>query len=130
VAAETGHVHVLEWAHVHMETIQASGCGDDAFEGDLANGHLACCQWLHCQAVPLCYLVAIYGNLEILKWLRSHDCPWCDSAVTTGALMNHWEVVVWAVENGCPYNEQDVAILRQHAYRYGRMDVIGFLDFL
>ena len=49
-----------------------------------------------------CAEAALYGKLEILKWLRTNGCPWdkrvCDYAIKFG----YMELLKWARENNCP----------------------------
>ena len=51
---------------------------------------------------------AIFGRLEILKWLRSLNppCPWSDDLYWTALRNDHLEVIMWAFKNGCPADTQ------------------------
>jgi len=52
----------------------------------------------------LCYEAAEKGHLEMLKWARENGCPW-DECTCSGAAGNgHLEVLKWARENGCPWD--------------------------
>jgi hypothetical protein len=44
------------------------------------------------------------GHFEVLKWARENDCPWDELTCTSAALGGHLEVLKWARENGCPWN--------------------------
>jgi hypothetical protein len=45
---------------------------------------------------------AINGHLEILQYLRQNECPWDENTLEGAVREKHWEVAVWAAENGCP----------------------------
>ena len=68
VAAQKGHLEVLQWAHTN-------GCPWDK---------------------ETCRLAAMGGHLEVLLWLRANDCPWnkqqCMLFATEG---QHLDVMAW-----------------------------------
>jgi hypothetical protein len=72
VAAQKGHLEVLQWA-------RANGCPWDK---------------------ETCRLAAMGGHLEVLLWLRANDCPWnkqqCMLVATEG---QHLDVMAWL--RGC-----------------------------
>ena len=45
------------------------------------------------------------GHLEVLKWARENGCPWDEETCWKAAERGHLEVLQWARENGCPWNE-------------------------
>jgi hypothetical protein len=45
------------------------------------------------------------GNLEVLKWLRDLGCPWEKVLCEQAALTGNFEILNWARENGCPWNK-------------------------
>jgi hypothetical protein len=42
------------------------------------------------------------GHLEVLKWARENDCPWDELTCVSAAKHGHLEVLQWARTNGCP----------------------------
>ena len=42
------------------------------------------------------------GHLEVLKWLREHDCVWDARTVEQATAAGHGDVLQWALDNGCP----------------------------
>ena len=43
-----------------------------------------------------CHRAALGGHLEVLQWLREHDCPWCKSSCLVVARdMNYTETRAW-----------------------------------
>ena len=42
------------------------------------------------------------GHLEILKWARENGCPWNEDTCANAAENGYLEVLKWARENGCP----------------------------
>ena len=45
------------------------------------------------------------GNLDIMKWLKSKDCPWDDRVFTISSRNRNFCIMKWLKENGCPWNE-------------------------
>ena len=52
-----------------------------------------------------CIYAAQNGHLEVLKWARENGCPWDEDTCVYAAENGHLEVLKWARENGCPWNE-------------------------
>ena len=74
VAAEGGHLQVLQWAC-------ENGCPWD--------------EWT-------CAYAAQGRHLEVLKWARANGCPWSAVTCAVAAGGGHLEVLKWARVNGCP----------------------------
>ena len=75
----------------------------------IASGNLEVVKYLaqmphHIWKASYCSTAADAGQLEVLKWLRSNNCPWdketCNRAVTGGYL----EVLQWVRQEGCPWD--------------------------
>ena len=47
---------------------------------------------------------AKYGHLEVLKWARENGCPWDEVTCAYAAKGGHLDVLKWARENGCPWD--------------------------
>ena len=45
------------------------------------------------------------GHLEVLKWARENGCPWDERTCRGAAECGHLEVLKWARDNGCPWDE-------------------------
>jgi hypothetical protein len=43
------------------------------------------------------------GHLEVLKWARENGCPWDEQTCSSAATGGHLEVLKWARANGCPW---------------------------
>ena len=41
-------------------------------------------------------------HLEVLKWARENGCDWEEYTSIYAASNGHLEVLKWAIENGCP----------------------------
>ena len=54
----------------------------------------------------ICEKIALYGNLDLLKWARwqSPPYPWDSCTSARCARRGHLDVLKWARENGCPWN--------------------------
>jgi hypothetical protein len=100
-AAQHGHFELLKWA-------RENGCPWDYWTANnaAARGDIAMLEWVHSQGGELDeYVCSSAANLETLKWLREHGCPWeskrsCRSFASTGKL----DMLEWAVENGLPWH--------------------------
>ena len=60
------------------------------------------------------------GHLEVLKWARENDCPWDEETCADAAEGGHLEVLQWARENGCPWG----ALTCFAAAESGHLDVL------
>ena len=67
----------------------------------------------------LCEAAAKGGHLEVLKWARENGCPWDENTCAYAALGGHLEVMKWARENGCPWDEETCAC----AARGGHLEI-------
>ena len=76
IAAEGGHLKLLQWAR--------------------ANG----CLW----GKYTCASAAFGGHLEVLQWAHANGCPWNGLTCSDAAQGGHLEVLQWARANGCPWN--------------------------
>ena len=50
----------------------------------------------------ICAYAALNGHFEILKWARENGCPWNEYTCSNAAKNGHFEILKWARENGCP----------------------------
>lgn len=57
----------------------------------------------------LCYIIAKYGHLELLKWARANSCPWDERTCSSAAGGGHLDILEWAHANGCPWNSSTYA---------------------
>jgi hypothetical protein len=72
------------------------------FSWAVANG----CQW---QLETTCENLAggghLGGHLEVLRWAREHGCGWDEWTCARAAADGHLEVLKWAREHHCPWHE-------------------------
>ena len=47
-------------------------------------------------------IAANYGHLEVLQWAREHHCPWDEQTRQLAEHEGHLELLQWAVEQGAP----------------------------
>lgn len=52
-------------------------------------------------SIHLCANAASEGNLKLLQKLRQDGHPWDDSTCVEAALNGHYDLLTWAVSNGC-----------------------------
>jgi hypothetical protein len=50
----------------------------------------------------LCAAAIKKGDLELLKWLQAHDCPWNELTCSWAAAKGRLDILQWAREHGCP----------------------------
>ena len=50
-------------------------------------------------------IAALYGHLEVVKYLRRLEIPWDEWACSNAAKNGHLELLKWARANQCPRNE-------------------------
>jgi hypothetical protein len=51
---------------------------------------------------------AASGNLGVLIYLRSLDCPWSETIYLAAAAEGHLEILKWAESHGCPWDNSDL----------------------
>ena len=103
-AARNGHIEVTKW-------LMDNHCPwDKGVVGEAAmGGQLKMLEWLvgdlHLPLSEICCLnAASNGDIETLKWLRAHNCPWNSSVSDHAAEAGQVELLKWAVENGAPWS--------------------------
>jgi hypothetical protein len=64
------------------------------------------------------------GHLEVLKWARENDCPWDEETCAFAAQVGHLDVLKWARENGCPWN---IVVVRAHATKGCHLEMVKWL---
>lgn len=71
-----------------------------------------------------CASAAEHGYLEILQYLRVHNCPW-DERVADGAIKyGNLENLQWIVQNGCRINSEGAIYLAAY---YGHLHIVKWL---
>ena len=131
LAAENGHLHILEFGVQNGWICDVWTCARAAFGGHLyivkllvkkgcclnttvlraaaEGGHLHIVKWLKKKGCPwnelACQYAAAGGFLEVLQFLRSNECPWNEKTLMAAASNGHLHVFQWSIENGCPCNE-------------------------
>jgi hypothetical protein len=58
---------------------------------------------IYWQLTATCARIAEGGHLEVLQWAREHGCPWDERTCGAAAGGGHLEVLIWAREQGCPW---------------------------
>lgn len=51
-----------------------------------------------------CAWAAEGGYLEVLKWAIENDCPWDEQTCSRAAARDYLEVLKWLRTNGCPWS--------------------------
>ena len=58
------------------------------------------------------------GHLEVLQWARQNGCPWDEMTCTMAAWGGHLDLLRWAHENGCPWVEETWTIAEPRCRPY------------
>ena len=104
MAAEEGHLPVLEWARQNGCTWDEGTC-----TGAASRGHLAVLQWARHHGCTwdedTCARAAGGGHLAVLQWAYKNNCPWSGSTILEAALRNHLHILKWARQQqpSCPW---------------------------
>jgi len=48
---------------------------------------------------------ALKGHLDLLKWARENQCPWDEDTCANAAYNGDFEVLKWARANQCPWDK-------------------------
>ena len=97
LAAQAGHLGVLQWARKHGCRWGEKTCAHAAW-----GGHLDVLQWAREHGCPwdesTCAYAADGGHLEVLRYARAQDlpCPWSRDTCAFAARGGHLEVLQWA----------------------------------
>ena len=59
------------------------------------------CPW---QFAETCETLARGGHLEVLRWAREHGCEWDEDTCASAADAGQLEVLRWVREHGCPWD--------------------------
>ena len=54
--------------------------------------------------LPDVCMAARGGHLEVLQWARQHGCPWNEGTSQAAAMGGHLAVLQWAREHDCPWD--------------------------
>ena len=63
------------------------------------------------------------GHFEILKWARENGCTWNEWTSIYAAKNGHFEILKWARENGCPWDE----LTCKFAANYGHLEMHAYV---
>lgn len=79
----------------------------------------------------LCSCAAKQGNIEILRWLRAHDCECGVDACISAASAGHLDVLCWIVSNGWTPNSehplQDERKCANAAAKNGHIEILEWI---
>lgn len=93
----------------------------------VSNGNLNLLKWLHDHKCPwnedICSTAALNGNLEILKYLHENKCFWNEFTCQSAAKYGHLDCLQYAHENGCPHN-YDIIVT---ATEQGHLNIVQYL---
>ena len=62
------------------------------------------------------------GHVDVLKWAHENGCPWDEGTCTWAASRGHLNVLKYAHENGCPWDERTC----KYAAEGGHLDMLTY----
>jgi hypothetical protein len=77
----------------------------------IINGHVELLDWCYNKGLVLrdsypC-IAARENRLDVLKWLKRHNCSWDERVCVFAAKNNNLEMLQWSKENGCPWDKYE-----------------------
>jgi hypothetical protein len=118
------HMHILEWIFESLEryeTQQPAAKDRENYFGKESmlvarasrHGNLSMVKFLIDMDFEYMHTVVTQaasasGNLEVLMYLRSLDCPWSETIYIAAAEHGHLEILKWAESHGCPWDNSDL----------------------
>ncbi|XP_060879868.1 uncharacterized protein LOC132951864 [Metopolophium dirhodum] len=104
VACRSGHIECLMYVH-------SNGCETGGYVSALAAacaGNIGTLEyaWIHKFKFPhnLCTLIARFGSIESLRYLRSLGFSWNTSTAAEAARFNQLEFLKYLHQHGCPWD--------------------------
>jgi hypothetical protein len=93
-------------------------------------GRLNMLKWVHENYIPYTFdengiinTAALHGRLNIIKWIRTIDDEWSNRVCEMAARGGHLKILKWLRKNGCPWNERAC----MNASRRGHFHVLKWL---
>lgn len=104
-AVMEGNLTLVKWSKKHGLSWNCYTCIMAA-----EKGNLEILKWLRNQKPPcpwnerVCLASVMSDQLNVLQWLRNQDppCPWNNLVITTAEKLKHYDIMEWAIINGCP----------------------------
>ena len=108
-AARNGKLNVLKWGEESGYELDNFFCEDGIADAALY-GHLEVVKYLRMLGISwderTCESAANSGHLKLLKWCRANHCPWNKDTCSNAASNGHLELLKWCRANQCPWNEE------------------------
>lgn len=127
-AVEGGHLEILMWLIDNDYKMNT-----DSILEAVKNGHLDILIWIYDKYDPedpdylnsmICTVAAGKNQLEVLIWLREKDYQWDTNTSNCAAENGHLELLIWAIDNGCPINYDKA---NEKATRNGHMKIVNWI---
>jgi hypothetical protein len=75
-----------------------------------------CPWWSTSGAHSICLFAARGGHLDVLRWARERHCPWNEATCCYAAEGGHLEVMRWARDHDCPWDSRTCAWAAKHGH--------------
>jgi hypothetical protein len=127
-AARAGNFEILKWARNRGASMSKTRVIMAAIDG----GNLELLEWCILKGGRLTLsafdLAASHAPLQVLRLLRQYDCPWDSTAVRSAARSGDITKLVYLLDNGCPYDINNVDWLFELATSGGHVDIVKYLE--
>lgn len=99
-AALHGHLDFAKWAKNHGCPMSPDTCTSAADKD-----HFEFLMWAYQNDCPMtenvCVAAATNGNLEMLMWAREKGCPWNETVAEAAAQTGNLKILMWLIKTGC-----------------------------
>jgi len=112
------NIHILEWfqkTYPNSFYVEIKTIGTSCVSRAAADGNFRVLKWLKgngfafdCETMTAAAVSSLDNSLEILQYLRTFNCPWTDSVCVNTIIYGRFDILQWAVSNGCSWNPNDI----------------------
>ena len=122
-----GNLDLLTWSYSYIDLYQKHVWNEDACSEAALYGHLDVLKYLRQNGCPwnsdACSSAALNGHLDVLKYLRQNGCSWNSNACSSAALNGHLDVLKYFYQKRSPWDERACS----NAALNGHLDVLKYL---
>jgi hypothetical protein len=132
-AAQSHNVDMMAWL-VQQPGIELTV---EIMRAAVSSGDVAMCELLLANQCPFnencCYIAAIAGvqrheNLDVLRWLRQHGCPWdCSVMAYIAAIHNSAALIEYLLQQGVVFTSERLTCLLNAGGAHNSLEVAKWL---
>jgi hypothetical protein len=127
-AARSGSIELVEWLRQQQGIVINAGTMARA----AGAGKIAMCEHLRSLGcdwnTTACSWTSVGGQLDTLRWLREHDCPWDVGNVCVSAVENSYvDILDYVIEQGEVLDAELLTAVLNHAGAYNQLAAAQWL---